>query len=646
MSLSRMSSSSSSISKTLSSVIVGTATIAAIYALYKFGKEIQSTMDEEKKKPEVLGGSGSGCPMGIDQSQIQGESALSDSAQVSMGCPMMSGGNNDSAAATDASHEPQRHAFQPSSAKGFSIEAWTAKNYRMIGLYEDFIFLKFMQESWYQPGLDSTHSNLRAALQGIECSLMILSTFVGDTRYYVSKRARVELVTKDISQQCQLLATMSNEFEAVFSAHCKKPSSHSPIRTHVHHHTLETGNNWSTSDVCTTGSGGLQLITDTLKQHFTTLSTHDQQVMRTMIVSIYSSILWLSTVYKMNTGLEPQLRYLVHLVRAEDLYDDCDAWLNNKKPILCYEELVDSQRVASLRVKGNYEHYEDLFFRFIHLGTEMWGKVAVSYLEKAFDLAKNDRWKESADNIEYAADMLNYLGSHVLTLTSMNIRDYLVYKPEIYGTSGEGSIVVKCLRGHVTRLFDPLTGFTVRWLKRLGGGNGPAYGPAFDGSGMFLRIPHRTGEALESYDRCKWNQHCKVDDIPIYALDQAEKACMSEEEQQVFACLCGVYTHPDIDRESSDVYAFCKALELVESAVMSGFYHRHFVLANNVIGSLGKGTLHKGVQALRSSYSTGCFPILDQIRYSMAKPIDLMYIDKKANIVNLNAVARGWPKCI
>jgi len=597
---------SSGMSKTLSNFVIGTAAIASIYALYTFGKEVRATMDEgEKDDPEA-----GGRPM--DHNSIP----------VSSGCPMSQG--NYGAVETpsgDPSQEPQRHAFQPSSAKGFSMEAWTKKNYRMIGLYEDYIFLKHMQESWDAPGVGSAHSNLRAALQGIECSLLIMSTFVGDCRFYVSKRCRVELVTKDISQQCQLLTSMCGEFENVWHAHSYKPSTRAPTHTHAHGG-LEGGPG---------GSGGLGLITDALKTHFATLSPDDQQVMRNMVVSIFSSLLWLSTVYKMNTGLEPQLKYLVHLVRAEDLYDDCDAWLANKKPVLRYEEVVDSTRVAGLRNRGNYEHYEDMFFRFIHLGTEMWGKVAVSYLERSFVLAGQRKWKDAADSIEFAADMLNYMGNHVLTLTSMNIRDYLVYKPEIYGTSGEGSIIVKCLRCYVMRLFDPLEQFTADWMtkrRRMGD------------------VPPRTGEPLDSFNRCEWNIHCRVDAIPVYELEPDEKAVMSAEEQRTFSCLCAIYTHPDVDVESSDVYAFCKSLELVESAVMSGFYHRHFVLANNVIGSLGKGTLHKGVQALRSSYSTGCFPILDQIRYSMAKPIDLMYVNKKAHIVNMNAVARGWPKCI
>lgn len=145
---------------------------------------------------------------------------------------------------------------------------------------------------------------------------------------------------------------------------------------------------------------------------------------------------------------------------------------------------------------------------------------------------------------------------------------------------------------------------------------------------------------------CQWNIHCDVDSIPSYELTEDEKLNMTNDEIISFNCYMDIYMHPDYDEEYFDIYSFCKSLENVESAVISGFYHRHFVLANNVIGSLGKGTLTKGVQALKSSYSTSCFPILDQIRYSMAIPIDKKYIDVKAKIVNLNAIARGWPKCI
>lgn len=41
-----------------------------------------------------------------------------------------------------------------------------------------------------------------------------------------------------------------------------------------------------------------------------------------------------------------------------------------------------------------------------------------------------------------ASRILQYLGSHVMLLTSMNLWDYLLLKVELEGTSGEGSVQV------------------------------------------------------------------------------------------------------------------------------------------------------------------------------------------------------------
>lgn len=46
-----------------------------------------------------------------------------------------------------------------------------------------------------------------------------------------------------------------------------------------------------------------------------------------------------------------------------------------------------------------------------------------------------------------AARILDYLGSHVLLLTSMSLRDYLELKVELEGTSGEGSVQVRLWSG-------------------------------------------------------------------------------------------------------------------------------------------------------------------------------------------------------
>jgi hypothetical protein len=59
-------------------------------------------------------------------------------------------------------------------------------------------------------------------------------------------------------------------------------------------------------------------------------------------------------------------------------------------------------------------------------------------------------------NNRQASRILDYLGSHVMLLTSMNLRDYLHLKVELEGTSGEGSALVKSFRPAVRSLLQPL----------------------------------------------------------------------------------------------------------------------------------------------------------------------------------------------
>ena len=84
----------------------------------------------------------------------------------------------------------------------------------------------------------------------------------------------------------------------------------------------------------------------------------------------------------------------------------------------------------------------DFFFRTIHLGTECWAFVGHNRLRSALQAAQEGHWHVGAARAAQAARILHYLGSHVLLLTRMNLRDYLQLKVELEGTSGEGSLQV------------------------------------------------------------------------------------------------------------------------------------------------------------------------------------------------------------
>ena len=191
---------------------------------------------------------------------------------------------------------------------------------------------------------------------------------------------------------------------------------------------------------------------------------------------------------------------------------------------------------------------------------------------------------------------------------------------EIVGASGEGSITIKSLRSKVTRLIEPLTVY----IANCG----------------LLPVSAKRGVKCKSIE---WNESLKVSEIPVVKLSEEVESSMSAEDLRNFYFFANIYTHPDANVDQAEMYEYCKSLEAVESALISGFYHKHFTLALNVIGSLAKGTLSKNVQALKSSYVLGCFPILDQVRYSIAGPIDIKYAYLRAKIVNQNAAKRNWP---
>ena len=52
------------------------------------------------------------------------------------------------------------------------------------------------------------------------------------------------------------------------------------------------------------------------------------------------------------------------------------------------------------------------------------------------------------------------------------------------------------------------------------------------------------------------------------------------------SAILAVYQQPD---RHAGLYNYAKALESVESALLGGFYYKHFLLAKNVIGTNAKG---------------------------------------------------------
>ena len=153
----------------------------------------------------------------------------------------------------------------------------------------------------------------------------------------------------------------------------------------------------------------------------------------------------------------------------------------------------------------------------------------------------------------------------------MVLRDYLHLKVEIEGTSGEGSSAVKSFRPLIEALFTPLA------------------------------------DALLKGDR------------------------RDPEDDNLKTALLDLYEHPE--REPG-LYGYAKALEIVESSLLGGFYFRHFCLASNVIGSTAKGTMKKSVAALKKTYEKQLFPLLDITRATLGAKLDAELIQFKGRIMD------------
>jgi len=150
------------------------------------------------------------------------------------------------------------------------------------------------------------------------------------------------------------------------------------------------------------------------------------------------------------------------------------------------------------------------------------------------------------------------------------------HRVEIQGTSGEGSLLVKSFRSLVTSLVDMLV------------------------------------EALVGAEALKGDSTGEV-------------------ELDFESGLSYVYSRPDT---FPGLYEYCKALEAVESALLGGFYYKHFLLANNVIGSSAKGTMNRSVAALKATFETNCFPVLDKIRAKLGAEIDAELSHNKGLIMD------------
>ena len=422
-------------------------------------------------------------------------------------------------------------------------------------LYEEYIHLPQLRDVWNSPITSSPllEPCFAAAFHSIELSFLLLSEFISDPRLYISKRPRIESVADDVVQQCRLLVeVIDGELEE--------------DDTQTSRLTLTQGFPFPGAPPVTTApshSPGLARLTDSIQASLPTMSLPERNSLVKLVLNLSTAF---STFQRWSVGLgiEPQMQELRNIVGVSPPSTTMTMTTTTSFPLqyyLDYQALVRPDVVLSTLTSEQYVYHEDFFFRTVHLGTECWAFVGLSRLESSLVWAKGAKWNVAAARILQAARIFEYLGSHILLLTSMNLRDYLLLKVELEGTSGEGSSQVKSFRSAVEKLLEPVL------------------------------------DALLS-DHSKG---CKENDFAQKIMD--------------------VYNAPDVG-ENRQLYNYIKSLETVESALLGGFYFKHFRLAETVIGSRGKGTMQRAVQGLKSTYERPVFAILDQARTALGEKMD------------------------
>lgn len=437
---------------------------------------------------------------------------------------------------------------------------------RVTSLYEDYIHLHDLTVVWDNPVTDNPAMEpcFAAAMHGIELAFILMAEFVKDSRQYVVKRPRMELVATDVVTQCGILAQIVDgelEDEATVGANQKSRNLMQDFPFDGAPPTLTKED---------TGFGrqspGLDMLIDAVSRSFPVMSVPERHSMIKVIRNITGKIETSFSTWSVGIGWEEQLQQLRESVGLAPLP------VNAKHEYLNYAVLVRPTSVANTLLRERYRHSEDFFFRSVHLGTECWGFIALDRLRSATDqIEKHGHWQNAAAHVRSAATILDYLGDHVMMLTSMVLRDYLHLKVEIEGTSGEGSSAVKSFRPLLEALFTPLSDALLQGKER------------------------------------------------------------GEDDVNLKTALLDLYEHPE--REPG-LYGYAKALEIVESSLLGGFYFRHFCLASNVIGSTAKGTMKKSVAALKKTYEKQLFPLLDITRATLGAKLDAELIQFKGRIMD------------
>lgn len=565
------------------------------------------------------------------------------------------------------------------SGKCEPLRKWLETKKRVIMLYEEYIHLLPLQQIWEHPATEKPvlEPCFVAAFHGIELCFLLLAEFISDDRKYVFRRPRVEMVANDIQKQCLLLTEVVDGELEEDNAHVSRAS----LTQHFPFEACPPTTKQASHSPC------LQRLVNAVEASKDGMTVAERNSLIKVVLNITNTFDSSFSRWTVGLGIEHQLNELrVAAGLAEE------ARFRARARNLDYAQLVHPEVVEATLSGEVYEHEEDFFFRTVHLGSECWAFVVHNRVAIAQQCAEEGQWNIAAARIIQAARMLHYLGDHILMLTSMNLRDYLRLKVEIQGTSGEGSVAVKSFRIKLESLFQPLTDVLAYYdavsdteelldssysqpLSPCLSSETPAPPPsqpqtdpksspqASPQSGVLIRqsstsrqsptaIPGAGGISSNGDAHALTSAHHSAATIADSAQQAAAEQTSAPDSLQSAAAearevklkgLLEVYEEPD---SHAGLYNYAKALEDVEAGLLAGFFYKHFCLASNVIGSESKGTGYMGstnraISALKATFQTPLYPLLDQVRSALGAKIDLELAHLKGRIMDNIEAKRG-----
>lgn len=286
---------------------------------------------------------------------------------------------------------------------------------------EVYIHLHPLRAIWDNPvtARPRMEPNFAAACHGLELAFILLAEFIQDSRQYLAKRPRIELVCRDVEAQCQLLAQlMDGELEdtRIFPAgdadsidappHSSSDSDSDELAD-MPPTILRAAGAASAEPAAGGVSPGLDLLHSAVTAALASASADTRRSLTATVRALVNSFRSHTGLWAVGLGPEPQLNRLCAAAGLPPLVAERGRCLD-------YALLVRPRAAADTLLREEYVHAEDFFFRTVHLGTECWAFVAGSRLRAAAACARGREWRQATVQMRCAARILEYLGDHVL----------------------------------------------------------------------------------------------------------------------------------------------------------------------------------------------------------------------------------------